>query len=328
MPAPNIFNSELFNLTSLTAAINNLPYQPSLLASLGIFEEGGTTTLDAWVEEQNGILELLEVQPRNAAGKGVGGEKRKGYPFRIPHIPSQATIMADEVQGIRAFGTESALETIQSRRDQRLAIMRRSMDYTIESHRLMAIKGGYMNANNEIASLFDSFGVTQQTHAMALGTDSTKVRTKISEFKRKIEDALGGLPFTGVRVLCGSGFYDKLIEHPDVVQRYIYSQDAAAIRNDPTENFMFGGVTFTRYRGTNAVQIADLEAYAVPVGVAGLFLTRFAPANYMETVNTQGIPYYAKSLPMEFDKGLKMEAQSNPLNICTRPAAVIKLTTN
>lgn len=74
------------------------------------------------------------------------------------------------------------------------------------------------------------------------------------------------------------------------------------------------------------VKIPDNEAYAVPQGVTDLFISRFAPANYWETVNTIGVPYYAKIEPLEMNKGVNIEAQSNPLNLCTRPAAVIKLT--
>jgi hypothetical protein len=46
----------------------------------------------------------------------------------------------------------------------------------------------------------------------------------------------------------------------------------------------------------------------------------------VETVNTIGLPYYAKSKVLDFDKGFQLEAQSNALNICTRPRAIIKLT--
>lgn len=51
----------------------------------------------------------------------------------------------------------------------------------------------------------------------------------------------------------------------------------------------------------------------------------FAPADYMETVNTQGIPYYSMIEPLPFNKGMAGEAQSNPLHLCTRPRAQILL---
>jgi len=46
----------------------------------------------------------------------------------------------------------------------------------------------------------------------------------------------------------------------------------------------------------------------------------------VETVNTMGLPLYAKSEPLPLGKGYRLEAQSNPLNLVTRPAAMIKLT--
>lgn len=56
------------------------------------------------------------------------------------------------------------------------------------------------------------------------------------------------------------------------------------------------------------------------------FITRYAPANYTETVNTMGLPMYAKAEPRKFNKGFDIEAQTNPLNLCTRPGAIVKLT--
>ena len=67
------------------------------------------------------------------------------------------------------------------------------------------------------------------------------------------------------------------------------------------------------------------RAFAVPEGVPDLFITRFAPGDYMETVNTNGLPYYASQEIMKHSKGVEMEAQSNPINLCTRPHAVVEL---
>ena len=62
----------------------------------------------------------------------------------------------------------------------------------------------------------------------------------------------------------------------------------------------------------------------VPLGVPDLFQHVMAPANYMETVNTLGKPFYAKMDRTKFDKGVDLEVQSNPLMICNRPGCLIK----
>jgi hypothetical protein len=100
------------------------------------------------------------------------------------------------------------------------------------------------------------------------------------------------------------------------------------LRNDPRSGFYFGGVYWEEYRGSvgGVDFIASGEAYLVPEGVPDMFVTHYAPADYMETVNTIGLPYYAKQEMMRLNKGVEIEAQSNPLCLNTRPRAVIKLT--
>lgn len=326
MPMIDPFTPDAFSLQSLTAAINKTIYRPGRISEMGIFEEQGITTLDAAIEEQDGVLTLLPVQPRGSNGSPVGAGKRHIRSFRVPHIPEVASIKADEVQGVRAFGSDSNAEVLQTRINERLQTMRNNIDYTIEAHRLSAVKGLFYDANNTQTDLFAEFGVTQQVVAMALATATTNVRDKVLTVLEAIETELDGVPFSGVHVLCGHAFWAAFTDHAKVRDTYLNTQQAAALRGDPRDVFQFGGITWERYRGNSVVNILTDEAYAIPLGVSGLFLTRFAPADYNETVNTLGLPYYSKAEPMKMGKGWDIEAQSNPLNICTRPSSVIKLT--
>jgi hypothetical protein len=320
------FKGEGFTLNSLTAAINNILYTPTVIAESGLFQSAGISTLDVSIESDGKTVGLVAVQPRNAPPQVVLGDKRNIRTLKVPHLPERATIMADEVQGVRAFGSESQAMAINTVRDERLAKMKRQIEYTIESHRLAAIMGSYYDAAGNVSSLFTEFGVAQTTVNMGLTTASTKVRIKVQEVIDAVELALDGLAFSGIKVYCGATFWKNLIEHDALKQTVLNWNAAADLRNDPRNPISFGGLSFERYRGTSVVKIPDNEAYAVPMGVTDLFITRFAPANYWETVNTIGVPYYAKVEPMEMNKGVNIEAQSNPLNLCTRPAAIIKLT--
>lgn len=323
----NVFDGDAFSLTSLTAAINHTPYRPGLLGELGLFEEQGITTTSAAIEEQDGTLALVDVAPRNGVGQVVVGDTRTVRSFTIPHLPERATIMADSVQGVRAFGSETGTQTVESVRNARLAKMRANIDYTMESHRLAVVQGNYIDANGASVSLATAFNVTLPTPiSFALGTATTKVREKCMDVLSVIEAGLDGTPFTGVTVLCGATFWKQLIEHAALKETVVNWQAAQTLRADPRLSIDFGGLRFLRYRGTSAVKVQDGEAWAIPTGVSGLFITRFAPANYMETVNTVGLPYYAKAEVMPFQKGVQLEAQSNPLNLCTRPASIVKLT--
>jgi hypothetical protein len=56
------------------------------------------------------------------------------------------------------------------------------------------------------------------------------------------------------------------------------------------------------------------------------FQTLFAPADFIETVNTLGLELYAKQEERKFGRGIDLHAQSNPLPICYRPGVLVKVT--
>jgi hypothetical protein len=322
----DIFNDDAFTLSALTAAVQSLPYQPGRIGAMGLFGEDSINTLSVTIEAKNGVLELVDVAPRGAPAQPTAHEIRTIRSFTVPHLPKSDFVTADQITGVRAFGSESEVETMARVVAARLAVMRNSVEYTIESHRLMALKGQYMNAGGAAISLFTEFGVAQQTLGMALDVATTSVRAKVLALLEMVEDALGGLSFTGIRVLCGKTFWAELIEHKMVKESYLNTQQAAALRGDPRLEFEFGGVIFERYRGTSAVKVEDNDAYAIPEGVVDLFITRFAPGDFIGAAGTLGQRLYARQWLTAGDRGIEMEVQSNPLNLCTRPRAIIKLT--
>jgi hypothetical protein len=324
------FGADVFSLNTMTAAINTAKYKPARIAQMGLFEEEGVNTTTVIIDEEAGTLSLVPVTPRGAPGTPMNRVSRTARPFLVPHIQKNRDLMADEVQGVRAFGTDNQLETVQMKRDQYLARMRADIEATIEFHRVRAIQGIILDADGTttLYNLFTIFGLTQQTVAMALNSSSTEVRGKCLNILEAIENELGAAPWTGVRAICGSGFWESWVTHAKVKETYLQSQYAASLREDPREEFSFGGIQWERYRGGvgSTPFVPSDEAYVFPEGVPGLFITRFAPADYMETVNTIGLPLYAKGVEHSNGKGVDLESQSNPLSICTRPRAVIKLT--
>lgn len=322
----DVFKGDAFSLQTLTAAVQNLPYQPGRIEKLGLFGVDSISTLTVSIESKDGVLELIDVSQRGAPAAPIAHESRSIRSFAVPHLAIPDYLTADQVTGVRSFGTESEEETLVKVVGQRMTPMRNSIEYTIESHRLAAIKGQYMNAGGALTSLFTEFGVSQQTLGMALTTGTTKVRQKIMTMLEYIEDALGGLSFSGVRVLCGKTFWPELIEHPVVKETYLASSAASSLRGDPRMEFEFGGVIWERYRGTSAVKVEDDDAYAIPEGVPDLFITRFAPGDFIGAAGTLGQRLYARQWERNDGRGIEIEVQSNPLNLCTRPRAVIKLT--
>lgn len=324
----NVFESDAFSLKSLTAAINEVEYTPRRLGELGVFDAAGITTTQVVIEKDGDKLALVESKPRGAPATVVGGSKRSVVPFMTAHLPTRATILADEVQGVRAFGTEDAAEQLQTVINGRLAKMARRIDVTHEYHRIGAVKGLVLDANGDVLyDLFRAFGMEQKTVPMALDTAGTDLQLKCLDILEAMEKGLGDLFFDGGRVLCGQAFWRKFVSHKSVKAAFERFQEGEKNRNDPRTPFYFGGLFWERYRGTVGEKpfIKEGEAYAMPMGSDDLFMSRFAPGDYMDTVNTLGLPFYSSSEPLPHGKGVELEAQSNPAHLNTRPKSCIKL---
>jgi hypothetical protein len=324
-----IFEDDAFSVSSLTAAINDQEYLPGRISSLGLFREEGISTLTVQIEKDGDTLALVPAGERGTSGLVVGGTKRKMIPFNTVHLPQRFTIKADEIQGIRAFGTRSELQAVQDVVNKRLAKARRQLDATHEFQRMGALNGQVLDADGStvLLDIYRTFGVQRKKLPMGLNDPATDLRVRVGEALDMQEDALGNITSSGSRALCGKHFWNKLVAHGSVQKTYLNSIQAAALRGDARESFEFGGVVWERYRGKIAgvTFIHDDKALLIPEGVPDLYISSFAPADYMETVNTQGIPYYSKIEPLPFNKGVAGEAQSNPLHICTRPLAQILL---
>lgn len=324
-----IFEDDAFSVSSLTAAINDQEYLPGRISSLGLFREEGISTITVQIEKDGDTLALVPAGERGTSGLVVGGTKRLLIPFNTVHLPERFTIKADEIQGIRAFGSRTELQSVQDVVNKRLAKARRQLDATHEFQRMGALNGQVLDADGKtvLLDIYKTFGVQRKKLPMGLGNPDTELRVRAGEALDMQEEALGSITSTGSRAFCGKNFWNKLIVHKSVKETYLNTMQAASLRGDARESFEFGGIVWERYRGKVAgiSFVHDDKALLIPEGVPDLYISSFAPADYMETVNTQGIPYYSKIEPLPFNKGVAGEAQSNPLHLCTRPLAQILL---
>lgn len=316
-----------FSLETLTAAINEIPHKPTQLGDSGLFEYDGVATLTVAIEKKGQTLEIVSTAPRGASGSGMGRTERELRDFRIPHIPLFDQVMADEVQGVRQFGTTDQPEPLEARINEVMGLGKGRLDYTLEYHRVGALKGiVYDKDGSVLYNFFNEFDVTQQTHDFNLDNEDTDVREQCDVALEKISDELGGVMMTGAVAWCGKAFYRALISHPSVKNTYLNQAQAAELRTALPDSVDIGGIVFRRYRGKvgGTAMIADDDCYTVPTGVSQLLIGRFAPAPYNETVNTKGLPIYAKAIEKRNGTGWDLEMQSNPLHVCTRPRAIVK----
>lgn len=325
----DVFKTDAFSMVSLTAAIEKLPHKPTRIFNLGLFRSEGMTTTTAVVEEKDGQLTLIESSPRGAPGSSIGNARRTARSFLAPHLQRESRINADQVQGVRAFGSDNAVEAVQAIVNQRMVTLRAMHDVTLEYHRIGAIQGIILDGDGAttLYNLFTEFGISQQTAAIAFSNAATDIRARAIAIQRLIETELGAEPVSAYRAFCGDTFFDALVGHAKVTASLQY-QESKLLRTDLRAGFEFGGITWENYRGSvgGVAFIPATEAYVFPEGT-DIFRTWYAPADFVETVNTLGLPIYAKIAPDEkFNRFVDLHTQSNPLCLCTRPRAVVKVT--
>lgn len=330
----NPFDQPGFTMAALTAAINLIPNRYGRLEQLKLFPDKPVRTRQILIEERNGTLNLLPTLPVGSPSSVGVRDKRKLRSFVVPHIPHDDVVLPEEVQGIRAFGSETEMESVANVLARHLETMRNKHAITLEHLRMGALKGEILDADGTVlVDLFREFNITARVQSFDLANDKSEIRQHCFAVLRHLDDNLRGEFMTGVHCLCSPEFFDKLVSHAKVKQAYENYAQGAMLRDDVRQAFAFGGITFEEYRG----QATDLdgrarrfiaagEAHAFPLGTVDIFATYYAPADFNETVNTLGQALYAKQAPRKFDRGTDLHTQSNPLPMCHRPGVLVKLT--
>lgn len=348
----DIFNDDAFSLVALTAAINNIDHVPGRAGELAFAGVGeGVASLTAAIEMRAEALTLIQTSRRNApAPKEAAPDKSTLRSVDIPQIKLEDQIGAHQVVGVREFGSTDQFKAVQGVVNKQAAKMASRHDLTLEFHRLGALKGVIKDADaSTLTDLFVLFGITNDNTSVGGGatdaapkefnfdlvesSESEDIRVHCQRLKRfMIRNAKTVVPSTAlIWALCGDNFFDALISRPDVKETW-KNTDEQRVRlgaNYAFGAFEYAGVVWENYRGTDdnsTVGIGTNEARAFLTGVPGLYAEYFAPASFMETVNTIGLPRYAKiAVDQRFNEYVELHTQQNPLPLCLRPKTLCKI---
>lgn len=325
-------NTNMFTSVEMTDAVNKLPTVSYRFS--GMFEEQGVRTTHVALELEKNRITLIGDSPRGSAPEYVGAGKREIKMINTCHLAQADVLTPEDLQDVRAFGS-TELATAATVVNDKMQILKRNVEMTREMHRLGAVKGVVMDADGktELLNLFDLFGVTQKKETITFPTGTLSadnpISTAILKAKRACERAMGGNPYSHIECIVGENFYDKLTGHAIVRQ---YFEDWLAHRPTFGENdyrrygFTYCGVTFFECSDVigGLQQVKADYGHLYPVG-PGIWKAWNAPADWMETVNTIGLPYYARMDERPQGRGFDIEVQANPLTMCIFPEALIEL---
>ncbi len=108
-----------FNIIDFTALTELFPRIPTLLGSLGLFDESffGTSTI-AQVERVEDQIDSINAQARNGDRQFAGRESVIQRNFNIPFFPLDAKFSAQDIQDLKEYGKTDTPMSMQSRMDR------------------------------------------------------------------------------------------------------------------------------------------------------------------------------------------------------------------
>ena len=334
----NPFDAGGYSLADMTTAINILPNVYTRLGAMGLFRFEGVTQRSVIIEQAAGVLNLLPTVPLGGPATVANRDTRAMRSFSVPWIPHDDVVTPQDIQGVRGFGVADAADPLATVMERKLTRMRAKHAQTREYMEINALRGVVKDgAGMTLYDYFAEFGLAQISVDFLLGTAGTNVQAKCREVLRDVETELKGETMNGVLALVSPTFFDKLIGHSKVEEAYKYfsSTGAQPLREDTRRRFPFAGIVFEEYNATVTLSTGATETLvpagegiAFPLGTIDTFVTYGSPANLIETVNTMGLPIYARQIARQDGSAIDVKTEASPLPVNKRPRLAVKILTS
>lgn len=330
----DVFKQDAFSAISLTTAIQDMPTVPGFLRSLNIFTPNPVRTTTVAVERQGATLKIIQTTERGSPRSRRTVDRRNVRNFNTVRLAESHRMMADSLQNIRGFGSETELMAAQAEIAKWQATLNMDLDTTLERHMLGAINGIVLDADDSVIyNYYDEFGISQPSEINFDWLNKTGVEEFVNtNVLRPMIRALGGRAGTSMRVmaLCGDSFYDKSRRNAEYRATYLQTEQAAQLRETGVfKSYDAWGVTWVNYRGTDdgtTVAIGSDKCKFIPVGVPNVFQQAMSPAEGFDFVNTLGLPKYSAVVPDPTTRNeyADLDVAAYPLFICTSPEALLQ----
>lgn len=350
----SIFKNDAFSATTLDKVARQLPYIPSYLGGLNLFDNRPIRTKSVEVYTENGVIQMVPTSERGApdplATRGIADLKTL-YTYRLSQ---RDRLQASEIQDIISMplGSPNQLRAMAEEIAERSQTLRQNNEYTHENHRLGALQGKILDADGTtvVRNFWTEFGVAEPAEiffdfaTIPAGALQAFIEDNIL---RPMVRALGNRANAGTRIhaLVGDAFWSKLIGHVDVrdIVKLRAQADAAFAaslmnnrlgqgnngRGTSWGTVDFGGVTWINYMGTlnGEIAIGTEKARFFPVGATDVFRLYWSPGERIRDVNTRGQNAYLIIQPDvrdQMQEYVDIWFRNYPLYACIFPQGLLK----
>lgn len=326
----DIFNHRAFSAVEVTTVLQDTPYRPEFLGDFGeaLFPVLRSRFRMVGIVKTKTGFQLIPVSPIGAPPVELELGEADIRPFFTRRLAKASTVYAESLQGILQLPEFQQVQTLQAELGQRALTIRQDMETTHEHMRLGAIFGKVVDADGQrvLDDWYANWGIPEPVAInFHLDVATTNLRTICTRVRDEMFYACPGAWIQGrteIHGLCGKDFFEKLVSHPNVEEKYLNTINALQLSQEQSDEFTWGGLTFHKYRGTPGGEfgIADDECRFFPVGGRDVFQRAQGPAEFDPYINTPGQDIYALTVP-DRDRGTytRYEAYSYPLYLCLRP---------
>lgn len=337
-----VFGGDAFNGAAMIRGIEKRTYIPQGLDEIIGFEPRPVDKDVVYIGQKNRLNGLIQSTLRGAPIEMRTRPDKDYRPIRIPRIAEGDQLYAHEMADMIPFDGETDEEMIATRIAEMQEDLIGDVEMTEEHMRLGALNGIILDADgSEIVNYYDEFNIAVPS-AVDLALDDAAMT--IGELRAKIGNLLtipitraaktGMMGRVQMRAVCGDAFWYALTGHPAVAKTYEGYAAAAALRDDQTwSSFVFAGVTWYHYRGSDdnsAIAIGANEAKVFPFGLPGMFQHVMGP--FQESLAAEYRGRGRRYFPfLEMDKSEKQqwvqpEIYCYPLFVNARPDLVLTTT--
>ncbi|SMD10051.1 Phage major capsid protein E [Fulvimarina manganoxydans] len=316
--------------------VEKIEFKPQMLGSLGLFEPIYSRSRTIAIAKKDGTMSLIPTSqlgepPAELVPKGAKVQK-----FDTVRLAKGSTVFAAELAAVTALPFELQTREVAQEISDRTGSIMDDLELTWEHMRFGAIQGKVLDADGSTVILdwFDFWGVAEPAEVnFALDTETTDVRKKCRDIKRAMAVASKGnwTPSARVGALCGSSFYDSLVNHKQIKETKLGTERAVTLEG--IEGFSaieIEGIVFIDYRGTDdgsTIAIGTDKARFFPIGMRGAFKVAYSPANeFKPYLNQRGREYYGLLLadPSGREAWDRVELYSYPMFVCTLPETLLR----
>lgn len=345
MPVTRSFE-DANHVTGWTRNILEIPNQSSFIKDMGLFDATYTNQeAIAFDKVEHEITLLADVNRRGGPATYGKDQEVSTYTLPLGYFRHMDAITKQDYMGKRRAGSSDQEEIFANVLADKLKSMRAAVDQTHEYMYIQAIKGNTVTpSGTPLANMFSLFGISQTTVDFELGTDETNVHAKIAKVKDTVIKNLktGGLIRGPLKILVDRSFFDKLINHPQLRADYLNSTSNVRYQEDLSKYYTWGisdvfetqGVVFMVYGaefnlpdgGTEKAIETDTGHVVPEVMGDSIFRSVFGPSQRIDVEGGEEMFAWQFRDPRQFYHELMVETA--PLMYCTKPAALVKVTTS